>query len=157
MALTDYHDRQKFKEDFFEQVLYGTGKKTYHLTKVFKERFPDVWDAIQNLKKRDYRDLSRKMQRAESRVMIDGVCFRLAEEYPEIPVITIHDSIMTTQPHVATVKRLIHEEFAKIGLSPTLKEESYAPAQSPTQAIQIAHGCNQSQPDPSGAGGKQGY
>ena len=56
-------------------------------------------------------------------MLIEGVCGRLAVEYHECPVITIHDSILTTLQWVATVQRLIHEEFAKLGIHPTLRIE----------------------------------
>jgi hypothetical protein len=58
--------------------------------------------------------------------MIDGVGAKLAAEYPEIPVLSIHDSYLTPQQHVGTVKQLIYDEFAKLGITPTLGEENYA-------------------------------
>jgi hypothetical protein len=118
-----YTNRQAFKADFYKEVLFGTGKRQYQLTKEFRSKFPNVYGVIQKYKRDDYRSLARKMQRAESKIMIDGVCYRLATEFPDIPVITIHDSIMTTSEHVATVARLITEEFAQIGLKPSLKQE----------------------------------
>lgn len=125
MELAGYTNRAEFKDHFYERVIYGTGKRDYELTKVFRLNFPSVWNVIQRAKRKDYRHLVQNMQRAESRVLIDGVCFRLAEEHPEVPVITIHDSIMTTPPNVETVKAIMAEEFAKLDLYPTLREESY--------------------------------
>jgi hypothetical protein len=52
--------------------------------------------------------------------MIDTVCLRLKKHHPEIPVVTIHDSILTTAEHLPTVKRIILEEFARIDLRPAL-------------------------------------
>ena len=42
---------------------------------------------------------------------------------PEIPIITIHDSIMTTPAHVGTVRQAMADAFAAVGLRPTLKIE----------------------------------
>jgi hypothetical protein len=44
-------------------------------------------------------------------------------EHPDCPLVTIHDSIMTTAEWVATVRATIMEEFGKIGISPTLHVE----------------------------------
>ena len=50
----------------------------------------------------------------------------IAEKYPEIPLFTIHDSIITTEENTA----LVEEEFRKhlldyFGLTPQLSRESW--------------------------------
>lgn len=57
--------------------------------------------------------------------MILGVCARLMEEHPDCPVVTIHDSILTTPRWVEVVTKVIHEEFARLGITPTLHVEDY--------------------------------
>ncbi|MDB5352686.1 MAG: hypothetical protein JWN86_3933 [Planctomycetota bacterium] len=39
---------------------------------------------------------------------------------PESPLLTIHDSLMTTAPFEDDFRRVLLEEFAAVGLSPTL-------------------------------------
>jgi hypothetical protein len=124
MELCGYTDRNLLKGDFFERVIFATGKRDYEMAKVFRRHFPSVWETIVKAKKDGYQRLPQKMQRAESRVMIDTVCFRLCEDYPDIPIITIHDSIMTIPEHVGTVKRLMQEGYAGVGLRPTIKVEA---------------------------------
>jgi uncharacterized protein (UPF0371 family) len=63
------------------------------------------------------------MQRAESGFVYDCVVRRLMEHHREIPVIVIHDSIMTTEEHCPLVRRVFKEEFERIGLRPTIKTE----------------------------------
>jgi hypothetical protein len=63
------------------------------------------------------------MQRAESDFMYHCVVRRLMEHHAEVPVIVIHDSIMTTEEHCPLVRRIFEEEFARIGLHPTVKTE----------------------------------
>jgi hypothetical protein len=63
------------------------------------------------------------MQREEAKFMLHTVCRRLFTYHKEVPVFTIHDSIMTTEEHVPLVRRIISEEFHRLGLHPTLKEE----------------------------------
>jgi hypothetical protein len=38
-------------------------------------------------------------------------------------VVTVHDSVMTTEPDVQTVKGIIRQEFAKFGIIPTIREK----------------------------------
>jgi hypothetical protein len=70
-----------------------------------------------------FKELSRQMQRAESALMIGEVCGRLTRQYPHVPVLTIHDSILTPRRHLATVIRIIREEFDRLGVQPELRAE----------------------------------
>lgn len=56
--------------------------------------------------------------------MIHQVCRRLMLEHPTVPLITIHDSIMTTPGNVALVRGVMAEEFGRVGLHPKFKLES---------------------------------
>lgn len=102
-------------------TLYKSMKKENKYDKLFKETFPNVWKVIKHYKRNSYKNLSRLMQKMESNIMIKKVCGKLMKDHPDIPCITIHDSIMTTPENVLTVRTLIKEEFAKIGLKPTIK------------------------------------
>jgi hypothetical protein len=66
---------------------------------------------------------ARAAQRLESTLMIHGACQRLMSERPDIPVVTIHDSILTLPEHIETVRGVIMSEFAKFGISPTLRSK----------------------------------
>ena len=52
--------------------------------------------------------------------MIEGVCGQLMNEHPDCPIVTIHDSIMTTENWVETVSTAIKYEFALLDIQPTL-------------------------------------
>ena len=63
-----------------------------------------------------------------------GSCFFLRFSYlalvmveqPEIPLLTIGNSIMMTGRYHPLVTRVIREEFARIGLQPKLKVETHS-------------------------------
>lgn len=65
------------------------------------------------------------MQRAESKLMIDTIVYRLYSERPDVPLITVHDSILTTPPYVVNVKSIVYKEYARAGLRPTLRKVEY--------------------------------
>lgn len=53
---------------------------------------------------------------------------KIASKYPYIPLYTIHDSIVTTERYVGTVRKYMIEELTKrIGIPPTLEEEIWSP------------------------------
>jgi hypothetical protein len=84
--------------------------------------FPDVSSFITKYKKdHGYKELAREMQRQESHLIYDCVCKRLCEHHKEIPIITIHDSLMTTTEHSGAIQRIIEEEYARAGLKATVK------------------------------------
>ena len=98
----------------------GKRRREYKVVKAFAAKYPTAYALIQSQKERNYRLFSRRMQRMESDLMIEGVCGRLMREYPHIPILTIHDAILTTPSHVETVSRIIRETFQAQGLTPTL-------------------------------------
>jgi hypothetical protein len=120
--------RGQFKKDVFREIYYGKAWEDTALRRAYIETYPNVWKLIVKQKAGNYRKLAWAMQREESRLMIDTVCYRFATEFADVPIITVHDSILTTAEHVELVCRVIREEFAKAGISPTIKTTSYAPA-----------------------------
>ena len=115
--------RDDFKRLVFSDILFGRCCVSSPVTRMFAEQFPDFYAFILEMKREDYADLARSMQRAESGFVYDCVVRRLMEHHREIPVIVIHDSIMTTEEHCPLVRRVFKEEFERIGLRPTIKTE----------------------------------
>jgi hypothetical protein len=118
-------ERKKFKGDFFGKVFYC--KSTYYTKerRAFLDEFPTVFQHITSLKRDDPRNAPLALQRTESQFVIGTVCRRLVEEFPITPVLTIHDSILTTPYHAETALRVMREEFARLGIRPTLRVEDY--------------------------------
>jgi hypothetical protein len=63
------------------------------------------------------------MQEREASLMIGAVCGRLARHHPDVPLLTVHDSILTTPSHVDLVHRVITEEFGRLGVPVKLRAE----------------------------------
>ncbi len=112
-------DRSSFKEKFFRETFFG--KKT---SKLFCELFPSVAKELIRVKSKDYRRLAWLMQKTESKLMISNVCRRIMEEHGDTFMATIHDSILTTPDNEPKIKKIMYEEFAKIGLIPKIRTES---------------------------------
>jgi hypothetical protein len=117
--------RKGFKRLFFSQVFFGKIKTTGRVRKLFSRDFPTVYMAINNLKRKDYRQLAYLLQAHESKIMIDIICRRLLTELPGTFIGTIHDSIMTTPDKADEVKMIMVREFQRFGLNPMIRLEAY--------------------------------
>jgi len=109
-------------------MFYGRNLYPSLVGKVFQEHFPTVWEFIRRWKQQyGYKALAQEMQRTESEFVIGRCCGRLMDEFPEIPLLTIHDSISTIKEHVYTIYRIMKEEFVKLldGACPHLKIEDF--------------------------------
>ena len=114
----------RVKNELFK-VLFGSNHLKSRMKDVFKELFPSVAEVIRVHKTKDYRFLPRLLQNIEANFIINGVCRRLMVEMQDAPVYTIHDSILTIRPFVEPIRQIMVEEFARLGLTPTLHEKDY--------------------------------
>ena len=115
-------DRKAFKEKLFREIFYGRNSRrqtTY--SKLFCRLFPTVYEFIRDVKRGDHTLLAKILQRAESSFVIDGVIWRCMIEHPEMPVFTIHDSVLTTPRWTSRLYGLMLDEFNKWGLAPKLR------------------------------------
>ena len=117
--------RKGFKRLIFSQVFFGKNNQTGKVRELFARDFPTVYKAINDLKRKDYRQLAYLLQAHESKMMIDIICRDILDEQPGTFIATIHDSIMTTQEKADEVKAIMIREFQSFGLNPTIRVESY--------------------------------
>jgi hypothetical protein len=115
--------RKGFKRLFFSQVFFGRVKATGRVRELFARDFPTVYKAINDLKRKDYRQLAYLLQTHESKIMIDVICRKILDELPGTFIATIHDSIMTTPDKADEVREIMLREFRRFGLNPTIRLE----------------------------------
>jgi hypothetical protein len=68
----------------------------YHYKKevaLFRKAFPNVYRLFYLIKKKEYNRLAILLQRIESHIMLDLVVPRIKNEFPELDLLTKHDSI----------------------------------------------------------------
>ena len=70
-----------------------------------------------------YKNLARELQRRESDLVILGVCDRVRRELPQCPLISVHDSLMTTAEYLPTIERFMHEAFVGFEAQPSFHVE----------------------------------
>jgi hypothetical protein len=120
--------RAEFKKSFFGGVFFCKNRPVTKQARLFQAHFPSVYDVIFDLKANDYRRLAHVLQRTESSLIINRIARRCMAELPGVCVVTIHDSVLTTPDGVEPVRRIMAQEFRRVGLDPTIRVEDHSSA-----------------------------
>jgi hypothetical protein len=125
-AGNEIENRKEFKQKLFREIFFCKNKPwETEYSRLFGKLFPNVYAVIKQLKQKDYTSLAKLLQKVESSFVINGVVRRCMEKYPEMPVFTIHDSIMTVEFWIDKLHSTILEEFNRVGIIPMLRIEKY--------------------------------
>lgn len=94
--------------------------------KVLKTTFPSIYEAYYMLKHEKHNTLACFLQNLEAKLVLHKACKIISEERPDLPIFTIHDSIVTTEGNEEYVNGVLHEVLNRhIGLPPSLKNEKW--------------------------------
>ena len=120
----------------FLQLMYRDQKKQnpkmHEAWKQVETLFPSIVSFMNTLKEDDYKYPSLLLQALEAHLILEVVTKSLAKKYPHMPMLTIHDSVITDEEHKQILKDQIEQTYIdKIGFKPTLAveklEENYSP------------------------------
>ena len=112
----------------FLVILNGNNKYFTDTKLIFEGGWPIVARLFNRIKKEDHSTLGIILQQIESYLVLKIVCKRIAKEKPNLPIFTIHDSVVTTVGHEGYVEKVIIEELENaIGIPPTCKREYWGP------------------------------
>lgn len=129
--VTTFHelDRGEVKENLFREVFYSYSRTMRHKEygKVFVEIYPNVWRLIREMKN-DAELLCNRITKVESELFhnILAQCFERGWV-----VVSIHDAIVVIDVeennslNIEELKSIIHNEYRKHGLLPSLKVETF--------------------------------
>ena len=93
---------------------------------LFRQQFPNVYELIKYIKEGNHPTLAVVLQNLEADLVLHKTCKLISESNPEIPLFTLHDSIITTEENVEFVREKMVEVLTQfIGLAPTLKIERW--------------------------------
>lgn len=107
-------DKKKIKEIVY-RVFFGRNYSKSDV--VFQRVFPTIYNFIKSYKKDngDYRILAYNLQRSESNLIFNKIIKKIVNLYPEIKVITIHDSIVFSKKYKDVVEiifnQMLKDEF----------------------------------------------
>jgi hypothetical protein len=93
---------------------------------LFDELFPTVGQVLDEWRDLGHSNLARIIQRIETHIFLDCVVPKVWEVLGEIPIFTIHDSIVTLEDYVDDVQNIMYEEInSRSGFEPYLVPESW--------------------------------
>jgi hypothetical protein len=149
-------DRAELKKVMFQVFFTSNSYKGKRLgaeyKNIFNKHFPNVYKLFEVIKKgKDKDDKSCKpllavlLQNIESRLILDKCCGRITKERPDLFIITIHDSIVTTKGNEEYIKKVIEEEALNyIGNKPKVEFEYW---KNPQKSIVVKTNPKQLSPD----------
>ncbi len=94
----------------------------------FKKHFPQFCKLLELLKEDDYKKLPKVLQHMEADCVLDYTCKTISEEFPNTPLFTIHDSIITINSEYDTIENRVKTLLTEYcnGIKPNLKKEIWS-------------------------------
>ena len=112
-------DRNTAKE-YTYKVLFGRNGSNSKADKMFMKLFPTIHNFIRLYKKEngDYKVLAYELQKSESNLIFNKIIRQIMTLYPEINLVTVHDSIVIQRSYKDSVWAIfqtkLYEEFGLI-------------------------------------------
>ncbi|MBN1187333.1 MAG: hypothetical protein JXB49_33960 [Bacteroidales bacterium] len=103
-----FRDRRDFKDHVF-LVFFGKNQafKYSKLVQLFEELFPSIWRFFTVIKSPRHNKLAILLQRIESYTMLEKVAHKINNQFPSLPFLTKHDSILIpTRKDILLLKEL---------------------------------------------------
>lgn len=121
------NNRKQAKEIIFSSIFSPNQSIAYNNAMViFKKHFPDVYEIYRAIKQGEHRTLACILQNLEAELILHTACKIISEQRPDIPLFTLHDSIITTEGNEDFVYKVLYDVLLNaIGIPPTLKYEKW--------------------------------
>ena len=113
--------REQAKRELIACTFFGRNGSRSPTKTAFGKAFPKAARAIREIKRKDYTELARRLQKAESSVIVRTACETLRKKHPGMFYTPIHDSIVAKPGDIGTVVCVIRDAFARIGLDPKIE------------------------------------
>ena len=122
--LEDRQVRKSFKKSIFSGVLFDRNRmKLSRWELLFQNEFPTIFVAVREIKDKNYNAMAILLQKMESQFIFNAVAVIDREiGKGEAPLLTIHDSIVSTVEYINMVQQIMKHLFEQeFGLLPTLE------------------------------------
>jgi hypothetical protein len=113
MDNSKYKEKKVIKEMIYK-VLFGKNFKSKG-DDLFKSLFPTIHEFIKAYKKENnnYRILAHDLQNLESNLVFNKIVKEIMYIYPEVKLITIHDSIICKLKFKDVVEKIFYQNLEK--------------------------------------------
>jgi hypothetical protein len=106
---------KKIAKEITYKVLFGKNAPNSKSDKIFKELFPSIHLFIKLYKKEksDYKVLAYELQKAESNLIYNKIIREIMNVYPEIKLVTVHDSIIISKKWRPFVENIFNKHIIR--------------------------------------------
>ena len=108
--ISEYYPKSK-RDDVKKgvyKVLFGKQSLKFKENKIFYKLFPEIFMFIKDYKKDNHKILAHELQRLESDLIFNHICYRLKKEIPNMRLITIHDSIFFPEQYLEKTSEIFY-------------------------------------------------
>lgn len=123
--------RNKTKKEVLRLMYFNPNEKfspSHKVFQMFADLFPVEAEVMSLFKERSYRDFPILLQKLEAKVILEEVCRNIFNISSEIPLFTVHDSIITTEKYSKVVKEVFSKTYLDfLGFTPEIKMEILEP------------------------------
>lgn len=129
-GIDQFNTRAKTKDGFMH-MMYHNPKELYSKAKAvfadFENLFPVEASVMKLMKKRKHRDFPVILQKIEAQMLLHRVAKKVYDVNPDIPLFTIHDSILTTKKYASILKSILDKEYQiLLGFIPKFEKTVYS-------------------------------
>lgn len=115
-------ERHAFKEVFYREILFGRGGYSTPTSDRFNLLFPTYAKAIREFKKDGHEKFAALLQSEEATVVFAAVERFSRVTNCQAPILTVHDSLMTTPEFIQTARDVLRDSFIEQhGIEPRLE------------------------------------
>jgi len=119
--------KEDMREMIYVSLFYGDGNTKWieaqELLEKFQDAYPNVTTIIQYYRTPDYKGLSKRLQREESKLFISDILTKLVVRDGRRYILSLHDGIFCPISQVEAVIGLLNHSFSKSQLRPSVKIE----------------------------------
>lgn len=108
-------DRNEIKMMLYK-VIYGKNNDKNKINLLFKNSFPNIYQFIKKYKEdnKSHKSISHILQKMESEFLFNNVIKEIYDVYPNINIITIHDSIIYPVKYDKEIKIIFNKHLNKL-------------------------------------------
>lgn len=122
-----FSDRRNAAKQAVMRILYSSRDNREQIVLKFEKEYPEVYKILKQLKTSNKSDFPILMQNIEAEFILDYCTKYIAEKYPEMPLFTIHDSIVSTEENIQILEEEFHSHLKNyFTIFPRLKKEYWS-------------------------------
>ncbi len=112
-TLSEFESLRECGKKIMLNTIYASSKSNIKAINELKKLYPTTFLLIDSFKKTKKEDLAILLQRFESKMVLDKITNKISKTFPDMPLITIHDSILTIEDRKEDLENIFQSEINK--------------------------------------------